>query len=218
MRFIYPYKKKSDDFNITHSIASVRRVFPDADIYIVGDAIAGEKNIPCNVISTDRGVDVTNKILTFARQHQGDFIYMNDDFYINEKFNPLASVYCGELAVNSSHAPGYQDATRNTLEFLKHYGYSTINFECHQPAMMNSEKLITLFDSIDWKNANHFIKSIYLNIHKPELIEGVNLKLKDNLFMANSYLNVYGSFSTSDEFLNMKGVEFIKNLIASQLF
>lgn len=217
MKFVYPYRRDADDFDITHSIASVKRVFPSAQCITIGDAVPGIENIPCPRISTHRGVDVTNKILTFARSNEGDFIYMNDDFYINERFNVNASLFNGQLAINSAHAPAYQDASRNSIEFLKHYGFTTYNFECHQPIKMNAEKLITLFDSIDWKEHNHFIKSIYLNVNLPELIEGVNVKLKDdNLFMANSYLNAYGCFSTSDAFKSQNGVRFIKNLIESQ--
>jgi hypothetical protein len=217
MYFVYPYKIKRDTFDITHSIASVLNVFPSAQCITIGDAVPGVENIPCNVISPERGVDVTNKILTFARMNQGDFIYMNDDFYINHRFNPDAAIFNGQLSINSAHAPGYQMAMRNTMEFLQHLGVSINNFECHQPVKMNCEKLITLFDAICWNQDTHFIKSIYLNVYKPELIEGVNLKLKDdNLFMSNAYLNTFGCFSTSDEFKSKIGIQFIKNLTASQ--
>ena len=217
MKFVYPYKRDADDFDIINSIASIKRVFPSAQCITIGDAVTGIENIPCPIISTHRGVDVTNKILKFARSNEGDFIYMNDDFYINERFNINASIFNGPIVINPVHPPAYQDACRNSMDFLNHYGYTIHNFECHQPIKMNAQKLITLFDSIEWKEHNHFIKSIYLNVHLPELIEGVNVKLKDdNLFMANSYLNAYGCFSTSDAFKSQNGVRFIKNLIESQ--
>jgi hypothetical protein len=47
--------------------------------------VDGALNIPCTQYNNIRGIDVTNRILTFAKTIGGEFIYMNDDFYISEK-------------------------------------------------------------------------------------------------------------------------------------
>lgn len=47
MVFVYPYKKTVDDFEIIQSMAWIRKVYPDATIYTIGDAVPGAINIPC---------------------------------------------------------------------------------------------------------------------------------------------------------------------------
>jgi hypothetical protein len=85
MTFVFPYKKRTSDFELIQSIRWIRMSFPLAKIFTIGDEIDGVQNIPCPVFSNIRGVDVTNKILTFANQIGGKFIYMNDDFFVTPK-------------------------------------------------------------------------------------------------------------------------------------
>jgi hypothetical protein len=74
MVFVYPYKRSPDHFDIMQSIAWIKRVYPEATIYTIGDAVPGALNIPCTQYNNIRGIDVTNRILTFARTIGGDFI------------------------------------------------------------------------------------------------------------------------------------------------
>jgi len=67
---------------------------------------------------------------------------------------------------------------------------------------------------MNWKEDNHFIKSIYLNVNQPkELRAGTNLKLSNcDIPKAEQFLRDYGCFSTGDAFINSVGSTWIKNL------
>lgn len=211
MVFVYPYKRSPDHFDILQSIAWIKRVYPEATIYTIGDAVPGALNIPCTQYNNIRGIDVTNRILTFARSIGGDFIYMNDDFYICEQWSPDVVYFKGILEINPNHPPHYQEAARNTAEFLMHNKFPINNYECHQPVKMNSDKLLKLFDQINWQDGNHFIKSIYLNVYKCNAQPGDNVKLhKPDVTKASEFLRTYGCFSTGEAFLSKAGVDFLK--------
>ena len=171
----------------------------------------GALNIPCTQYNNIRGIDVTNRILTFAKTIGGEFIYMNDDFYISENWNPNLAYFKGLLQVNANHPPHYQEAARNTAEFLMHNKFTIHNFECHQPVKMSSEKLIKLFNEINWQDGNHFIKSIYLNVYKCNAVPGDNVKIhRPDVIKASEFLKTYGCFSTGEAFLSKAGAEFLK--------
>jgi len=214
MKFVYPYISSAFDFDIKQSIRYASLFFKDAEFYTIGDKIPEAKNIPCQKFNNIRGCDVTNKILTFAKKIGGDFIYMNDDFYVNDKYNFNHPICKGYLNVNPIHPPHYQTASKNTIEFLKYNNYKTLNFETHSPIVINSDKLIKLFDSINWKEDNHFIKSLYLNVYPPDdFISGDNVKIKEpNFLKAQEFLYKYGCLSTGDGFMTTDGALFIKKL------
>jgi hypothetical protein len=153
-------------------------------------------------------------MLTFARERGGQFIYMNDDFYITPKLRADIPIHVGEFELNPRHPSHYREAMFNTMEFLKYYERPLWNFETHSPVLMDSEKLLEIFELIEWQRYNHFIKSIYLNMNSPELIrKGDNVKLaKDNIPKAEELLRTYGCFSTSDSFLTTRGRSWLKNL------
>jgi hypothetical protein len=76
---------------------------------------------------------------------------------------------------------------------------------------MSSEKLIKLFNEINWQDGNHFIKSIYLNVYKCNAVPGDNVKLhRPDVIKASEFLKNYGCFSTGEAFLSKAGVEFLK--------
>lgn len=214
MNFVFPYKKRTSDFELIQSIRWIRMSFPLAKVFTIGDEIEGVQNIPCLIFSRIRGVDVTNKILTFANTIGGQFIYMNDDFFISPKLRADVPIYNGEIIINPKHPSHYQIACKNTIEFLNHFGHSIYNFETHSPVLIDSKKLIKTFDQLNWQSDNHFIKSIYLNVNQPKEIQpGTNLKLaKCDIPKAEQFLRDYGCFSTGDGFLNSTGSTWIKNL------
>ena len=211
MVFVYPYKKSSTHFEILQSMRWIRKFQPDAVFYTIGDAVDGALHVPCKQYNNIRGIDVTNRILTFAKRIGGEFIYMNDDFFITERYDFNKVMFKGQLIVNPIHPPHYQEATRNTLEFLKYNDLPTRNFECHQAVKMDSDKLIKLMRSINWMDGNHFIKSIYLNVYKCDFIPGENVKMHSfNNDKATTFLEDYGCLSIGDGFLTKAGVEFLK--------
>lgn len=189
---------------------------PNAFIFTIGDRVSGAENIKHKKTLYHRGCDVTDKILLYAQEFGGDFIYMNDDFFITKNFNPYRSIFNGHLAVNSSHAPHYQQACINTKQFLEFNTFNTLNYECHQPMLFNSFNLIELFNAIEWKNHNHFIKSLYANVYDIPSREGTNLKLNESkIKTASQFLKDFGCFSIGDGFKNKLGVDFLNKLIAA---
>lgn len=215
MNFVYPYKKRSEEFELIQSIRWIRMSFPLANVYVVGDYFPDVIHIPCKQFNNIRGCDVTNKMLTFANQIGGKFIYMNDDFFCTPNLKPEHPIYKGNLIINDNHPPHYQTAAMNTLEFLKYYNRPTLNYETHSPVLMDSKRLIKTFEQVNWKDDNHFIKSIYLNSNVPKKsIEGFNCKINSaNIPTALQYLDVHGCFSTGKDFLDDAGATWIKTLI-----
>jgi len=212
MKFVYPYHhKSSSDFEINLSIAMVLKVYPDAEIWTVGKAVSGVNNIPCTQHNNIRGCDVTNRILTFAKQVPGDFIYMNKDFFITESWQSHVAINMSSMIVNPEHPPHTQIAQTNTLEFLKHNNFTAYNYETHTPVMMNSQKLIDLFDNINWQEDNHFIKSIYCNVYQVPSKQGINCKVSvPSIGKAQEFIALQGCFSTGDNFWNKSTIDWIK--------
>jgi hypothetical protein len=212
MVFVYPYHSKSEsDFEINQSIRWLRLIYPDAEIWTVGKSVAGANNLPCTQHNNIRGCDVTNRILTFAKNIGGDFIYMNKDFFITKIWQPHVAINMGSIVVNPEHPPHTQIAQQNTLEFLKHNSFTAYNYETHTPVMMNSQKLIDLFDNINWQNDNHFIKSIYCNVYKVASKDGFNCKVSSpSIDKAKELIALQGCFSTGDNFWTQNSSNWIK--------
>lgn len=215
MIFVYPYHSRAEsEFEIKQSIAMVLKVYPGAEIWTVGKIVPGIKNIPCTQHNNIRGCDVTNRILTFAKQIGGEFIYMNKDFFITESWQHHVAIKIGSITVNDNHPPHTKIAQCNTLEFLKHNSFTAYNYETHTPCVMDSKKLIDLFDNINWQNDNHFIKSIYCNVYQVPSKEGFNCKVSiPSIGKAQELILLQGCFSTGDQFWNKPCVEWIKSLI-----
>ena len=213
MKFVYPYHHKStSDFEINLSIAMVLKVYPDAEIWTVGKSINCINNIPCTQHNNIRGCDVTNRILTFAKHVSGDFIYMNKDFFITESWQSHVAINMSSMIVNPEHPPHTQIAQTNTLEFLKHNNFTAYNYETHTPVMMNSQKLIDLFDNINWQQDNHFIKSIYCNVYQVPSKQGINCKVSvPSIAKAQEFIALQGCFSTGDNFWNKSTIDWIKS-------
>jgi hypothetical protein len=216
MRYVYPYKKTNGPDTLGLSIKSVLQADPQAQIFIVGDPYPVGNHIAISSLPI-RGCDVTNKMMHFAWHYDGDFMYMNDDFFITKEFNPYLTYTSGEMLINDKHSPTYQEAMQNTIDFLKSVDKPTMNYECHMPVVLNSDKLIGLFDRITWKHHNHFIKSMYLNYYECDFKSGENVKVSNEIKKAQEFLSRYGCFSTSDTWFNQKAQrEFItKHLVYS---
>jgi len=215
MKYVYPYRKGSQNFDVLHHSVQWLKCFdPEAEVYIIGDLHPDGYSIPIQTLPI-RGCDVTNKILHFARIYSGTFCYMNDDFFIGKNFRFDRILHSNEMEINPKYAPTYQEAMQNTIDFLKSNGKTTFNYECHQPVLMDSDKLLALFDTITWKQHNHFIKSMYLNYYGCYHVQGENLKVANDIRKASEFITKYGSFSTGDTWFNQKAQrEFITKRLA----
>lgn len=216
MIFVYPYKKKDSDFCITHSIKLIRYHHPEAWIVTVGDSCGLEDdNIPFKDTYKVRGCNVTGKLLAASYKY-AKFVFMNDDFFINDRFE-LDRVYGSfeDLERKDKASFEWNDSVQNTKHFLEHYGYkSKMSFECHQPCVLESDKLQKLFNQINWQEIPHFVKSLYFNVYPPTSIKPIeNTKLiKFNKKRADTLLTMYGCLSIGGDFLTVSGSDYIKKL------
>lgn len=216
MVFVYPYKRKDSDFNIEHSIKAVRLHHPDSWIVTVGDSCGLEDdNIPFKDSFKVRGCNVTGKLLACSYKY-AEFVFMNDDFFINDRFD-LTRVHGSfeDLERKDRASAEWNESVTNSLEWLKANGYSYMSYECHQPVIIDSFKLQVLFKRIDWHEVPHFIKSLYFNVYKPDFVKPIdNVKLiKFNKKKADTYLTMHGCLSIGGDFLTVSGVDYIKKLI-----
>ena len=219
MKFVYPYKRKTSDFCINQSIRCVHKYFPGSEVFVLGD----EPKIDYKFYHmrwlkhhTIRGSNVTSKMLHFARSQPGEFIYMNDDFYINDKFNfNMVNASIEMLERKDGKASiGWNQAVDNTLHYLEHNKKPIRSYECHQPVIFNSKLLIHTMNQINWIENDHFIKSLYFNLNVPirfNPIENVKL-IEPNLTKAKRYLDQFGCLSTGQGFMTKDGAEFIKQI------
>lgn len=215
MTFIYPYKRKDNDFLINESIRVVKKYYPDAKIVTVGDKVEGVDNLPCKDKFVIRGCNVTYKML-YASQFYTEFIYMNDDFFINDRYD-FNKVYGSNELLERKEGKAsisWNQAVDNSRHWLEHNGFNVRTYECHQPVKFNSRKLQATFERVDWKKTDHFLKSIYFNVNEPEDITPIeNTKLiTPNINKASILLNIYGCFSVGQGFLQGQGVDFIRQL------
>jgi len=217
MTFVYPYKKKESDFSIRHSIKSVLKHYPNATVYTIGDKVESVLNIPFIDSNIIRGANVTAKILHFAKLGLFEnFIYMNDDFFINERFD-FNRIHQGTEQLERKEGKAsiaWNQAVDNSKHWLEHNGYNTTTYECHQPVQFNSKLLIETFNRLEWKHHDHFLKSIYFNVNEPtnpKPIENVKI-IEPQIDRAQKYLTLYGCFSIGNGFLTETGANFIKML------
>ena len=213
--FVYPYKLKGDNFCIEHSIRMVRKYYSDAEIVTIGDRCGFEDvNIPFKDSFKDRGSNVTAKCLQSAFVYDS-FIYMNDDFFINDRYDlNITHGSLHDLERKDRASANWNTATTNTMHWLKYNGHTIRSFECHQPVVFDSKRLIDLMSQIEWKENPHFIKSLYFNVHVPIRFQPIdNTKLiKFDKKRASSLLSIHGCLSIGGDFLNVSGADYIKKL------
>jgi hypothetical protein len=206
--FLYVWKQ-SNELELSESIRLVRKYFFQPRIIVVGDKPKTpiDQYIPHKQIGNNRGARTTGSILE-ACKHLDEFVLMWDDQFISDSFNPETTYHRGELIVDKKQG-NYSIAVHNTINFLEHYGKPTRNYECHQPYLFNSKKLVEVMDKVAHEH-HHLIKSIYCNWYELEDAYLENLKT-EHVSKAKTLWNKYGAFSTADN-IKQEMVNFIKTL------
>ena len=212
MKFVYPYKYRYNYFEIEHSVRWLYLAYPDAEVYIIGDKPQISSpfiHIPYESYLPHSGCDVTDKVMLFCLMIGDEFILMNDDFFITEKFIFHQVMKNGFVTISPGHSSTYQQACENTIDFLAANHLELINFECHQPVLIQSCRFIELFSQVQYTEYNHLLKSMYFNTWPMLSYQGDNLKLGHSLSKAKKYLDQYGAFSCADSFLTAEHMDFI---------
>lgn len=218
MKFVYPYKFKRSHFEISESLRWLYIAYPDAEVYIIGDApdiSLPFVHIPYTSHLSSPGSEVTDKVMLFCHIIGDEFILMNDDFFITDRFPFHQVMRNGYITITPGHSLTYQQACENTIDFLVANHLELINYECHQPVLIQACRFIELFGQIEYQSHNHLLKSMYFNTWPMRSYPGENLKLGHSLHKAKRYLSDYGAFSSSDSFLTADHIEFISTYSSS---
>lgn len=216
MKFVYPYRRKLSDDDILMSMRMLLYAYPDAEIFIIGDkphTVIPLIHLPYAHHLTYAGCEVTDKVLLYCNMIGDEFILMNDDFFISEWY-PLHNVMCYDhLHVNPSHSYAYQLACSNTIDWLTSNKLPLVNYECHQPVLIQSCKFIELFNDINYKEHTHLLKSMYFNTWPSRSYQGTNLKVAYSLKIARDKFNEYGAFSSGDDFWTKESKDFFNKYL-----
>lgn len=212
MKFVYPFKYRQSTFEIDQSLRWLYLAYPDAEVYIIGDAPdihLPYVHIPYTSHLPFAGCEVTDKVMLFCQMIGDEFILMNDDFFITDKFPFHQVMKNGYVTISPGHSITYQQACENTIDFLAANHLELVNYECHQPVLIQSCRFIELFSQVEYQSYNHLLKSMYFNTWPMPSYQGDNLKLGHSLNKAKRYLDQYGAFSCADSFLTTEHMDFI---------
>ena len=189
--------KKSPEFELRHSVRLVRKFYPDADCWVIGDKpkqVIMDKHIPYKADLTKLRSTRVVEMLKLACDNVDEFILMYDDIFINKSFD-LDKYYYKDELYNRSRGHGYQKCISNVHDFLLYHNKPILNYECHQPQKFNSKQLL---DVIDMNEC--VLKSLYANYYELGGEKIINLKTRGNVRKkAEMYWKEYGCFSTGDE-------------------
>ena len=211
--FLYVWKK-SNEFELSNSIKLLRKNYPDCKIALVGDVTKCnvDQYIPYIQKGDNRATRVTGAIL-HAATLLDSFVLMYDDIFLNNGFDFSNAYHRGQLKPDNK-VGNYNKNIVNSLKFLEYHNKPTYNFECHQPYLFDSNKLISLFKLINTEH-HHLIKSIYCNYYGYE--DGFKPNLKtNNIREAKKYYQNHRCFSSTDD-ITTDMQKFIVSLTAEYL-
>lgn len=201
MNFVWVFKR-SDEFELRHSLRLVRKYYPDANCIVIGDRpkeCLFDVHIPHKQDHRLRSTRITKMIVDICHKYD-DFILMYDDIFLSDRFDLSKSYHKGELYENVRNPTAYNRCLINVNELLKYEGKTTLNYECHQPQLFNSKKLLKVLKQIDWVENEHVLKSLYCNWYNLGGERITNLKIKMGyLKNAQKFWNEYGCFSTRED-------------------
>ena len=194
--FLYVWKK-SDEFELENSVKLARKNYPNCRIVLVGDEPKTKVDlyIPHRQVGKCKAKKTSSSILHAAKQLE-NFVLMNDDTFLNTGFDFTNAYHRGQL-VADNNLGNYNLNIINTIKFLEYYNKPLYNFECHQPFMFDSDKLLTLFNTIEIEH-HHLMKSIYCNYYNLENGFKPNLKT-NNVKDASKHYENNRCFSTTDD-------------------
>ena len=204
---VYVLKNSVVPNEIRYSLRSVEKNFPYNKIWFYGGKPGGIE--PDYYVShRQEGLSKYSRAIKTWEQVVNnnniteDFWVFNDDFFILNKVSECPPMYYGDLMdyalrIERKHGTSskYTLLLRNTYDYLKSKGYSTLNYELHVPMLVNREKLKPLL------NETVLFRSVYGNTYSIGGIEVPDVKIFGRRESVNS--NIHHTFlSTSDKSYN----------------
>lgn len=135
----------------------------------------------------NKGYRISQKILWACLEEivTGDFLFMNDDFFLTKEIDPCAYPYrysakLGGTLQRASRKKGYPGMLNATYEYLRSIGKTQRHFDVHVPIVYNVEKYVALQSHFLESRKSPFgfvVKSLYSNIYNipGEMYEDVKL-------------------------------------------
>jgi hypothetical protein len=208
--FCYIFKNSGSTFEIDNSIKLVRKHWEkEANIVVIGDNVND-----CDTFiryhqnqHDNRSARVNDMLLTLAKKYDR-FVLMYDDIFFTRKVDLSLYYVKGNLSSrNSTH--GYEACKQNTKEALLYFDKPFLNYDCHNPFIFESDKLIELY-KVFHGHIHHLPKSLYANYYGLEPISINDLK-SDEIQKIKDNINKHGMFSTTDT-LSHGVIKIIKDL------
>lgn len=196
--FVYICRSGHNE-ELRYSIRSVLKIFPEAQIWVVGGKpdwyignyveVEQDQDKYTNALNNLRAICKSTEISEF-------FILMNDDFFILKSFNLEESFHGGYLInkinkyVGTTRSSKYIAKLDTTYKSLAKEGIQDIlDYELHVPMAMEKNKLneiITKYPTLLWR-------SMYGNVYN---LKGT--EIKDVKFYSNPLHNSKASQITED--------------------
>lgn len=210
LNFCYIYKSTGTHFEIEHSIRLVRKHYgEEAFITVIGDKCKwADKHINYNQHKhTNRAARVAEMLQILAK-HYDKYILMYDDIFITRKIEFKYYAKAERITCNNS-VSGYNYCKLTTVQALRYFNKPIINFDCHNPFIFESDKLLKLYELINWQHS-HLPKSLYANYYELEPTYIHDLK-SNEMDKVKRNIEEVGCFSTSDS-MNHRLISLIKSL------
>lgn len=169
----------------------------NGEAYVVGDSekwLKDVKHIRCKRMYGKPYADQANKV-NEACLHDGmpdNFILMMDDVYITEP-TEIGVYYRGDLS-DFKGLSYYHRSKIATHKYLESNGYTTLDYECHAPIIINKHDYLSVY--VHLIKTNHGeqlqLRSLYGNINQvhAELFEDKKTKtstLKDGPILSTQF-------------------------------
>jgi len=156
MTFFYIIGSGSLHYNeeLRFSLRTVEKFCPEAErIVVVGEPLHFLSNkVDFHYIEEAKGnkeYRIGMKIYNACKSGyiDGDFVFMNDDFFFTRPYNWNINYAKGELP--SGGKEHYPKALNDTREYLLSIGKSINHFDCHTPIIYNAKKFMELLPHLE---------------------------------------------------------------------
>ena len=199
--FAYVWRNSNSEFEISQSVRLVKKYFPDCKVVVIGDkpSIKGvDEHIQHRQVEPTRFGRMSGSVRKLCTLYD-EFVLMYDDIFLNDKYDFIPKNR-GELKPYGN--TNYQDIITKCKDYLSEKNLPTLNYECHQPELINSKKFNEIFKNIN-KNTPHFIKTIYFNHLDLDSDTIPNLKVDShNVIRAKKLWRQHHCFSTGEGLSN----------------
>jgi hypothetical protein len=205
MKFVYPTRSNKVAKYLKASIRSVSKLYPDAEIIIIGDKPTWLRrciHIPFKEKAFSKGyVNVWNKMMIVANKFYNPFIWMNDDFILNKPFDWHDSQMCyKDLEYRKSGVSEgnfYNTRINRTFSLLEGLKLGSECYDTHQPMVIDPTVIKWMNYHFKMTDNAYLFKTLYGQVTKSAYKQYEYAHCKINSM--DDYISDMIYFSTSDK-------------------